>query len=139
MNGNDFMIWVLRSPFHGMLSNNTMLITVTGRKTGRAYTTPVDYYKEGDYLWILSSRDRTWWRNLQDGAEVKLLLKRKPANGFAYTELADKVVEARLCEYVKHIPQAAKPMGIRVENGIANTEDIVRVAKERLFVRIRVD
>jgi len=70
---------------------------------------------------------------------VKLLLKRKPANGFAYTELADKVVEARLCEYVKHIPQAAKPMGIRVENGIANTEDIVRVAKERLFVRIRVD
>ena len=45
MNGNDFMAWVLRSPFHGMLSNGMMLITVTGRKTGKAYTTPVGYYR----------------------------------------------------------------------------------------------
>jgi deazaflavin-dependent oxidoreductase (nitroreductase family) len=139
MNGNDFMAWVLRSPFHGVLSNNTMLITVTGRKTGKAYTTPVDYYKEGDYLWILSSRDRSWWRNLQDGANVKLLLKNKPINGFAETELDDKAVEAHMQEYIKHIPQAAKPMGIRVENGNANAEDIIRIAKEKLFVRIRVD
>jgi len=35
MNGNDFMAWVLRSPFHGMLSNGMMLITITGRKTGK--------------------------------------------------------------------------------------------------------
>lgn len=50
MNGNDFMAWVLRSPFHGMLSNGMMLITITGRKTGKTYTTPVGYYVEGDTL-----------------------------------------------------------------------------------------
>ena len=38
MTGNDFITWVLRSPFHGMLSNGMMLITVTGRKTGKKYT-----------------------------------------------------------------------------------------------------
>ena len=32
MNGNDFMAWVLRSPFHGMLSAGMMLITITGTK-----------------------------------------------------------------------------------------------------------
>jgi deazaflavin-dependent oxidoreductase (nitroreductase family) len=138
MNGNDFMAWVLRSPFHGMLSNGTMLITVTGRKTGKTYTTPVGYYEEGGYLWIITSRDRSWWRNVQGGANVKLLLKRKPVNGFAETELEGEAVEARMYEYVKHIPQAAKPMKIRVENGVANAEDIARTAKDRLFVRIRL-
>jgi deazaflavin-dependent oxidoreductase (nitroreductase family) len=139
MTGNDFMAWVLRSPFHGMLSNNTMLITVTGRKTGKTYTTPVSYYKEGGDLWILTSRDRSWWRNVQGGADVKLLLKREPVNGFAETELDDKAVESHMREYIKHIPQAAKPIGIRVENGNANTGDITRIAKEKLFVRIRVE
>jgi deazaflavin-dependent oxidoreductase (nitroreductase family) len=138
MNGNDFMAWVLRSPFHGMLSDGMMLIIVIGRRTGKAYTTPVGYYEEGGYLWVITSRERTWWKNLQGGADVKLLLKRKPVNGFADTELDVKAVETRMYEYVKHIPQAAKQMEIRVENGVANAEDVARTAKDRLFVRIKL-
>lgn len=87
MNGNDFMAWVLRSPLHGMLSGNTLLITFTGRKTGKRYTTPINFYREGEYLWAVSSRDRTWWRNLQGGAPVDLLLKRKFMQAFAETEM----------------------------------------------------
>ncbi len=138
MNGNDFMSWVLRSPFHGMLSNNTMLISVTGCKTGKSYTTPVNYYEEGGYLWVITSLDRSWWRNVQSGADVKLLLQRKPVNGFAETEMDETAVEMHMHEYIKHIPQAAKPMGIRVEDGVANAEDIARVSKDRLFVRIKL-
>lgn len=138
MNGNDFMSWVLRSPFHGMLSNGMMLITVTGRKTGKQYTTPVGYYRENGYLWVITSRDRTWWKNLRGGAEVALLLKRKPVTAIAEPDLDEKAVEARMYEYVKHVPQAAKPLGIRVENGNANAEDIARTAKDRLFVRLQL-
>jgi deazaflavin-dependent oxidoreductase (nitroreductase family) len=137
MTGNDFMSWVLRSPFHGILSNGMMLITVAGCKTGKKYTTPVGYYRENGNLWVLTSRDRTWWKNLKGGAEVSLLLKRKPVTAFAVPELDPRCVEARMCEYIKHIPQAAKSMGIRVENGNANAEDIVRVAKDRLFVKVQ--
>ena len=139
MTGNDFMSWVLRSPLHGMLSNGMMLITVTGRKTGKTYTIPVGYYEESGYLWVITSRDRTWWRNLQGGANVNLLLKRKPVHGIAETELDGKAVETRMFEYIQHVPQAAKPLGIHVENKIPNLEDIARTAKERLFVKIRVD
>ena len=138
MSGNDFMTWVLRSPFHSILSNGMMLITVGGRKTGKEYTFPVGYYREGEYLWVITSRDRTWWRNLQGGAEVGLLLKRKPVTAFAEPELEEKVVEARIPEYLHHVPQASKPMGIRVENGKPNAEDIARTAKGRLFVRIKL-
>jgi deazaflavin-dependent oxidoreductase (nitroreductase family) len=138
MNGNDFMSWVLRSPFHGMLSNGMMLITLTGHKTGKTYTTPVGYYEEGGYLWVITSRERKWWRNLQGGAKVQLLLRRKSVEGMADVELDEKAVEARMVEYLRHVPQAAKPMGIHVENKKPNAEDISRTAKERLFIRIKL-
>ena len=138
MNGNDFMAWVLRSPFHGMLSNGMMIITVTGRKTGKTYTTPVGYYEEGGYLWIVTNRERTWWKNLQGGAKVELLLKRKPVQGTADTELDEKCVEIRMYEYLRHVPQAAKPMEIRMQDKKPNAEDIARTAKGRLFVRIKL-
>lgn len=138
MNGNDFMAWVLRSPLHGMLSNGMMLITITGRRTGKTYTTPVGYYVEGEYMWVITSRERTWWKNLQGGAQVDLLLKRKPVQGFADTDLDEKSVQARMVKYIQHMPQAAKPMGIRVKNKIPNTEDIARTVKDRLFVRIKL-
>ena len=137
MTGNSFMAWVLRSPFHAILSQSLMLITVTGRKTGRKYTTPVGYYREGDELWVLTSRDRTWWRNLKGGARVELLFMREPITAFAEPELEQQAVEDHLHEYLRQIPQAAKSMGIHVRGGHAHAEDVGRVARERLFVKIR--
>lgn len=137
MTGNDFVAFFLRTPLHVFLGD-TMLITVTGRKTGNRYSTPVGFYREGDCLWVLTSRDRTWWRNLKDGAPVTLLLKGKNVDAFAEPELDEKAVERRLLDYVRHIPLAARSMGMRVENKIPNVEDIVRVAKERLFVKIKL-
>ena len=136
MNGNDFMSWVLRSPLHGLLSNEMMLITVTGRKTGRKYTTPVSYYRQNGYLWVMTSRDRTWWKNLKGGTEVSLLLRRQPVSAFAEPELDLEAVQARMVEYLRHVPQAARPLGIRMENGNVNPADIARTSRERLFVRI---
>ncbi len=139
MNGNDFMAWVLRSPLHGMLSNGMMLITITGRKSGKKYTTPVGYYVEGENLWVITSRERKWWKNLQGGAKVDLLLKRKPMQGFADVELDEKSVLARMPEYLRHIPQAAKQMKVRMEDGKPNQEDIATTAKDRLFVKIKLN
>ena len=139
MNGNDFMAWVLRSPFHGMLSNGMMLITITGRKTGKTYTTPVGYYMEDGTMWVITSRERTWWKNLQGGAKVDLLLNRKPVTGIADVDLDEKSVEVRMVEYLRHVPQAAKPMKIRMEDGKPNQEDVVTTAKDRLFVKIKVN
>lgn len=136
MNGNDFMSWVLRSPFHGLLSGGMLLLTVTGRKTQKKYTLPVGYYEEGHCLWVLTSRNRTWWRNLNDGAAVEILLKRKNLHGFAEIASDGKQVELRLVDYLKHVPKAAKPMKIRIENNIPNPQDLARTAIERLFVKI---
>ena len=136
MTGNDFVTFFLRTPLRVFLGN-TMLITVTGCKTGRQYSTPVGFYQEGDTLWVISNRDRTWWRNVQNGANVSLLLKGKPVNAFAETEMNEKAVEKRLLEYIRHIPMTAKSFGIRMENKIPNATDITRVAKDRLFIKVK--
>ena len=138
MNGNAFVEFFLRTPLQALMGD-TMLITVTGRKTGKLYRTPVGFYRECDDLWILTSRDRTWWRNVRGGAKVKLLLHGHEMEGFAEPILDERAVALRIGDYVNHIPMAAKSLSVRVENGMANAEDAKRLARERLFVKIRMD
>ncbi len=135
MNANDFVIFALRSPLH-VIMGDTMLLTVTGRKTGRKIAVPVNYYQDGDSLWVLSSRDRTWWRNLAHGGEVGVRLHGHEYKGSGDVVLDEQAVAARLGQYVKHLPDSARYFGLRIENGEPNCEDVARVAKERLFVRI---
>ena len=58
-----------------------MLVSVAGRKTGRIYTTPVNYIRDGDALTVISRRYRTWWRNLRGGAPVTLRLRGRDLRG----------------------------------------------------------
>ena len=137
MTGNDFVKFFLRTPLHVFLGN-TMLITVTGCKTGRKYSTPVGFYRAEDCLWVMTNRDRTWWRNVRSQPNISLLLKGKTLNAVAEAELDENAVETRLFDYIQHIPMAAKSLGIRIENKIPCAEDIRRVAKDRLFVKIKL-
>lgn len=135
MNGNDFVRFFLRTPLH-VFMGNTMLITVTGRKTGRKYTTPVGFFRESGYLWVMTNRDRTWWRNAC-GADVALHLHGRDVNACAESILDEKAVALRIGDYLRHIPMAAKPLGVRMENGVLNPDDVARLAKERLFIKIK--
>ena len=136
MTGNDFVTFFLRTPLRVFLGN-TMLITVTGCETGRQYSTPVGFYRDGDILWVISNRNRTWWRNVKHGARVTLLLNGKTVNAYAEAEMNEQAVEKRLLEYIHHTPMTAKSFGIQMENKIPNGADIARVAKDRLFIRVK--
>lgn len=57
----------------------TMLLTVTGRKTGKPRTVPVIYIRDGDRFVIAaaysgSDTDPVWWRNLHDNPQAELLV-----------------------------------------------------------------
>ncbi|MGF1504586.1 MAG: nitroreductase/quinone reductase family protein [Anaerolineae bacterium] len=69
---NPIAIRLLRSPLHGAMSRNTLLITYRGRKSGRSYTVPVNYARDGSDLLILTAHEKTWWRSLIGGAPVTL-------------------------------------------------------------------
>jgi hypothetical protein len=40
---NPVVIPLLKSPLHGLMSADVMLVTLTGRRSGRTYTRPVSY------------------------------------------------------------------------------------------------
>jgi hypothetical protein len=132
------MIFMLRSPLHKMMSGSTLLVTVTGRKSGRPITTPVNYYQEGDTLWVLSNRERTWWRNLKGGALLKLRLRGQEVGGFGEVILDEPMVAARIGEYVRHLPISARSLGVRMQDGQPDPADLSRLAEERVMIRIQL-
>lgn len=138
MNGNSFMTFMLRSPLHGIMSGSTMLITVTGRKSGRPITTPVNYYQEGDTLWVISNRERTWWRNLKGGVPVKLHLRGREKSGFGEVLLDEAAVAPQIGEYVRHLPISARSLGVHIQDGQPDPADLRRLAKERVMIRIKL-
>jgi len=72
---NRIMKPLLHSPLHFLVSSWCMLITVKGRKTGRLYTTPVYYRREGNTLRFFTGKSLRWVKNLTDGASVVLVLR----------------------------------------------------------------
>jgi deazaflavin-dependent oxidoreductase (nitroreductase family) len=116
VNPNDFIRWMLKSPFHGLL-RNTMLITVTGRRTGRQITTPVSYTRDGQVLWIVSSRSRTWWRNILQTPKVRLRLHGREVDGSAEVVSDEAAVEERLAAYVHQVPAAARGLRLQLRDG----------------------
>lgn len=135
---NPLMAAILRSPLHGMLSRNTMLITVRGRKTGRPVTTPVNYVRQGNDLLTVSFRSRTWWRNLRGGAPVELLLEGARRSATASVEESEADVSRALGELVKQVPAFARPLGIDLDaERRPRPADLARAAQQRVIIRTR--
>ncbi len=135
MKGNDFVRLALRSPLH-LLMGDTMLITVTGRRTGREITTPVNFYRDDGNLWIVSLRCRKWWRNIRPGGPVRLHLHGKDIPGTAGLMLDPQSVASRLGDYFRHVPMAARALRVQVHNGEPDTKDLERLASERVFISV---
>jgi deazaflavin-dependent oxidoreductase (nitroreductase family) len=98
---NPLVRALLRSPAHGLVSSHLALITVTGRRSGRTYTFPVGYHRDGDVVTIgIDWPDRKrWWRNLREPAPVEIRLAGARRTGTAVArgdERSGVTVEIRL-------------------------------------------
>lgn len=58
----SFQVWLLRRGLLGSLGNEIMVITVSGRKTGRQYSTPIGFLRDGETI-IALSRGSNWYKN----------------------------------------------------------------------------
>jgi deazaflavin-dependent oxidoreductase (nitroreductase family) len=137
---NPFMIWLIRSPLHQLLSKNFMILSYTGHKSGKSYQVPVNYTRQGDDLVTFSYRERTWWRNLRGGASVMLRLEGKDVSATSrVTEDVPEVVEA-LTTYLSQTPQMARYFQVSLDSsGVPSTEDIKKTAAERVVILTHID
>lgn len=82
---NPLLKGLLSSPLHGLASRRLALITVTGRRSGRQFTFPVGYSRQGDRVTIGVGwpERKLWWRNRRGGAPVRLRIEGEERRGYA--------------------------------------------------------
>lgn len=67
---------LLASPIHGLLSRDVLLLEYAGRKSGRHYELPLSYVGKGKVVYLCTRPEGSqWWRNLKNGADVRVRLR----------------------------------------------------------------
>ena len=136
---NPIMSWMIRSPLHFMVSKSMMLMTYTGRKSGKSYTTPMNYLAINGSFYTNSYRDRVWWRNLRGGAEVTLHLRGEEVPARAEVIEDQAAVAIALQKYLETAPQLAKYMDVKLDKaGNPDGEDIAHLAQKMVVVRTKL-
>lgn len=135
---NSFMKFVLRSPVHAVASKSVLLITFTGRKSGRTYTTPVSYSQSGDLVTIFSHAG--WWKNLRSGAPVSVRIQGREIQGQAEAVVEDKkAIAARLAKHLRKVPGDARYYGVTFdEGGIPNAAEVEKAVETVVMIRVRL-
>ena len=133
---NPIVGFLLRSPMHGFWSKSLLLITFTGNKSGRQYTTPVRYIRVGNLIRCFTSSENMWWRNLRGGADVMLRVQGedKKFRATAIENDPDRIREA-LVHYLRKYPQDAAYHKIRLnKDRTLVTEDLDHASNSSIVV-----
>ena len=136
---NPFVQLILKSPLHGLFSAALLLITYRGRKTGKEYTLPVQYAQDGKHIYIIpgAPEQKTWWRNLKGGADVRLVVRGKVMQGKAVVLAQESDIVKGLELYLRQFPALAKSHNIRVEaDGTFNAGDLQTAAANVVMIRV---
>lgn len=76
---------LLKSPLHGIASKGLLLVSWSGRKSGREFSIPVGYQEDGEDLVVLISKreEKNWWRNFRSPWPARLYVRGqlRPATG----------------------------------------------------------
>ena len=135
---NPLITAILRSPVHGLLSRHMLLLPYNGHKSGMERTIPVSYLRDGDRLAVISFRQRRWWRNFRNGADVTLRLcgKTVPATAQAITD-EDVALPRHLTTLLRPYPRYASYVGVALDpDGSPNPSGVMEAAKTHVLVQL---
>ncbi len=109
---------LLRSPLHGLAGGRIMLLTVTGRRSGRPLAVPVSYLRhEGGFLSFTSGGWSAWWKNLREDAPVAVWVRGVRVTGSARAETEGDVVVEGLETFLTAFPGTAARYGVGLDAG----------------------
>ena len=141
---NPLIAGVLRSPLHPLLSPGLLLLTVTGRRSGRRYSIPVGYQRDGNDLVVMVSeaRRKKWWRNYYEPGPVSVRFRGQNRSGRAelvapgsdeFRKIADQTL--RRVPYMRRVFRVADydpGAGLR-------SDQLDLLGEEIAIVRIRLE
>lgn len=70
-------IFLLRRGWMGKMDDFVMVITTTGRKSGKKFTTPIAYQRDGKNIIAVNPGNSNWLHNVVSSGEAILEIKRQ--------------------------------------------------------------
>jgi hypothetical protein len=137
---NRVVTALLRSPLHGLISSDIMLITFTGRKSGRSFTTPVTYSQEGEQIVFHSTQG--WWKNLEGGAPVTLRLRGRDRAGYAVPIRDLPTIVAAIKAFLerKGLRRAGMiDLALSDPRRFPTDAELAAVARQRVLIKVSFD
>lgn len=136
---NPVVSALLRSPIHGIASANLCVFSYRGRRSGRSFSTPLSFMREGSTVRLLSSHNTRWWNNFLDGpVDVEIEIARKMFHGKAQTSVEDsEAFRDGVRAFLTAVPRDARVYGIKLDSDRKpREEDIARAAGHVVLVEI---
>ena len=85
-------IFLLRRGWMGKMDDFVMIITTTGRKSGKKFTTPIAYQRDGENIIAVNPGNSNWLHNVAASGEAVLEIKRQviPVAGVVVKEAQER-------------------------------------------------
>jgi hypothetical protein len=135
---NPVLSALLRSRAHGLVSKQLMLLTVTGRKSGRDYSMPVGRHESDGELVVSAAGN--WRHNLRGGAPVRVVVGGRERAGHAELEEDPEQVAQAYATLIAGLGvKKAGQVGLKVNlDRVPTAEEVKPAVAERGIVRIRL-
>lgn len=131
----DLQTFLLRRGWMGSLNNALMLITTTGRKSGRSFTRPIGFVRDGDDLLAFTvGGTSNWYRNMLARPEVTLEVQGRTLRARG-RRIEDEAELARVVELYKQQRPTYFDRFFGVPATTPTPEAVRRLAGRILFVR----
>ncbi|MFP6803135.1 MAG: hypothetical protein VCA12_08385 [Pseudomonadales bacterium] len=133
--------YLLQSPFHGIMSDNTLLLECTGRKSHRPLSTPISYHLESQVAHCFTSRSFGWWRNLTMGRNVQLTIRGQKWQSTPVVEHTDhELMRVQLEAFLRAVPRDAAHAGVALDkNENPNPDDILKVVPDLVYLKFPLE
>ncbi len=134
---NSAMRFILRSPMHGMVSSSILLITFTGRKSGKTYSTPVSYSQRDDEVTVFTHA--AWWKNLRGETPVTLRIRGRDLQGLPEPVEDKQAIAAGLADHLRRVPSDARYYGVTFDAaGNPRAEEVDKAVQTVVMLRFRL-
>ncbi len=133
---------LLRSPLHGLASRHLALLHYRGRRSGRAFETPLSYDRDGSLVRLLSSHNTRWWHNFRAGplpVEVEIARERHPGTARLIEHEGERLRDG-VRSFLNANPRDAIVYGIRLDARRRPREsDLARLEGRVVLVEVELE
>jgi hypothetical protein len=136
---NPVMRFLLGTPLAGSARKQMMVVSFTGRKTGRPYSIPLSAHVIDNQLYALTAAP--WKNNFRDGADAEVLNdgKKTPMRGELITDPAAVAELSHRCAESYGVKLAQRMMGLGFrDQRIPTVEEFTEAAQREKLVAVKL-